>query len=332
MTASRGGEGRERGADLAWRARVAASPRPGRGRTATRGAKRWCGPEADRSIGPAGPLGTALCSSAPARRVTAARPVAADGPILSDRIGFLPARRLLGHTRPAFTGAPHQYHRAARRMGAGRPIPQVARVLRCDAMDLHLLLREEPFAELFRAYCDLRELAPEERIRRLKEMALLVLEEALEEKDPRVAWFVLRECELGQDPALTLARGISDAAERDRRAAGPYEEPPPPPPARQAPAEPRPAAAPGDRVAWRTAARLREGVMEEAAGRRGEPPPPPRYDDAVLDRDLAFIRQHGQSRRSLPPDILDEIAAEPDMPAAQEAFLRRLYLAMPEGP
>jgi hypothetical protein len=128
-----------------------------------------------------------------------------------------------GHTRPAFTGAPHRYHRAARRMGAGWPIPQVARVLKCDPMDLHLLLREAPFAELFRAYCDLRELSPEERLRRLKEVALLVLEEALEEKDP---------------------------------------------------------------------------------------PPPIRCDDAVLENDLAFIREHGQSRRSLPPDFLELIEAE----------------------
>jgi hypothetical protein len=234
--------------------------------------------------------------------------------------------------RPAFTGAPHQYHRAARRLGAGWPIPQVARVLGCDAMDLHLLLREEPFAELFRAYCDLRELAPEERLRRLKEVALLVLEEALEERDPRVAWFVLRECERGQDPALTLARGISDAAERDRRAARPYEEEPPPPPERPARARPRPAADPGDRVAWRTAARLREGVMEETAGRREEPPASPRYDDAVLENDLALIRRLGHTRRSLPPDFLELLAAEPEMSPEKLAYFRRLYMAMPEGP
>jgi hypothetical protein len=72
--------------------------------------------------------------------------------------------------------------------------------------------------------------------------------------------------------------------------------------------------------------------MEEAAGRREEPPPPIRYDDAVLENDLALIRQHGQSRRSLPADILDEIAADPDMPPEQKAYLRRLYLAMPDGP
>jgi hypothetical protein len=238
-----------------------------------------------------------------------------------------------GHTRRAsFTGAPHQYHRAARRLGAGWPIPQVARVLKCDPMDLHLLLREEPFAELVRAYCDLRELAPEERIARLEEVALVLLEEAVEEGDLRVAWFVVRERRQGRNPASTLAKGIAAAAERDQRAARPYEEEPAPPPVRRAPARPRPPAAPGDRVAWRTAARLREGVMEEEAGRREETPASPRYDDATLARDLAFIREHGQSRRSLPPDFLELIETEPDMPAEQKAYLRRLYAAMPEGP
>jgi hypothetical protein len=72
--------------------------------------------------------------------------------------------------------------------------------------------------------------------------------------------------------------------------------------------------------------------MEEQAGLREEPPPPIRYDDAVLENDLALIHRLGHTRRSLPPDFLEMIAAEPDMPAAQKAYLRRLYLAMPEGP
>jgi hypothetical protein len=80
------------------------------------------------------------------------------------------------------------------------------------------------------------------------------------------------------------------------------------------------------------AAGMRQGVMEEEAGRREESPQPARCDDAVLERDLALIREHGQSRRSLPPDILDEIEAEPKMSPAKKAHLRRLYLAMPEGP
>jgi hypothetical protein len=77
---------------------------------------------------------------------------------------------------------------------------------------------------------------------------------------------------------------------------------------------------------------MREGVMEEAVARREEPPQPPRYDDAMLQRDLALMRKHGQSRRSLPADILDEIAADPEMSPAKKAHLRRVDLAMPEGP
>jgi hypothetical protein len=48
---------------------------------------------------------------------------------------------------------------------------------------------------------------------------------------------------------------------------------------------------------------MREGVMEEAAGRHEEP-----------------------------PDFLEMIAAEPEMAAEKKAYLRRLCLAMPEGP
>jgi hypothetical protein len=97
------------------------------------------------------------------------------------------------------------------------------------------------------------------------------------------------------------------------------------------PAEARPAADPGDRVARRVAARLREGVMEEEAGRREEPPQPPRYDDAMLQRDLALMRKHGQGRRSLPADILDEIEADPETSPVMKAHLRRVCMAMPEG-
>jgi hypothetical protein len=108
-------------------------------------------------------------------------------------------------------------------------------MLGCHALDLHLLLREAPFAQLFRAHDDLRSLAPEARVARL----------------------------------------------------------------------------------------------EEAAARREEPP---RCDDAVLERDLALIRRHGQGRRSLPPDILDDVEADPNATPAKKAHLRRLCMAMPQGP
>ena len=47
--------------------------------------------------------------------------------------------------RPAFTGARHEQHRAARRLGAGWRPSQVAKVLDCDPATIHLLLREDEF-------------------------------------------------------------------------------------------------------------------------------------------------------------------------------------------
>ena len=113
--------------------------------------------------------------------------------------------------RAAFTGAPHEHHRAARRLGAGWRPSEVARLLDCDPATIHLLLREEAFVRLYRSYLALRQLAPEERLARLAELALVVLEEG----DRRVAGYVVREHGRGRDPALTLAKGIAAAAARD---------------------------------------------------------------------------------------------------------------------
>ena len=69
--------------------------------------------------------------------------------------------------RPSFTGARHEQHRAARRLGAGWYPSQVANALDCDPVTIHLLLREAEFSELLRAYRTLRQLAPEQRLTRL---------------------------------------------------------------------------------------------------------------------------------------------------------------------
>ncbi|HET6468560.1 MAG TPA: hypothetical protein VFG43_09310, partial [Geminicoccaceae bacterium] len=66
--------------------------------------------------------------------------------------------------RGAFTGAPHQHPRAARRLGAGWRPSEVARLLDCDPATIHLLLRDKEFVRLYRSYLALRQLAPEERL------------------------------------------------------------------------------------------------------------------------------------------------------------------------
>ena len=117
--------------------------------------------------------------------------------------------------RPAFTGAPHQHHRAARRLGAGWRPSEVARLLDCDPATIHLLLREDAFVRLYRSYLALRQLDPAERLARLERLALMLLEEGIEEGDVRVAGYVVRERRRGRNPAQRLAEGIAAAAERD---------------------------------------------------------------------------------------------------------------------
>ncbi|HET6468484.1 MAG TPA: hypothetical protein VFG43_08925 [Geminicoccaceae bacterium] len=86
--------------------------------------------------------------------------------------------------RPAFTGAPYEYHRAARRLGAGWRPSEVARLLDCDPATIHLLLRDEEFVRLYRSYLALRQLAPEERLARLARLAVALLEAGEEPEAP----------------------------------------------------------------------------------------------------------------------------------------------------
>ncbi|HET6467970.1 MAG TPA: hypothetical protein VFG43_06295 [Geminicoccaceae bacterium] len=79
--------------------------------------------------------------------------------------------------RAAFTGAPHEHHRAARRLGAGWRPSEVARLLDCDPATIHLLLRDEAFVRLYRSYLALRQLAPADRLARLARLAVALLEE-----------------------------------------------------------------------------------------------------------------------------------------------------------
>ncbi|HET6467545.1 MAG TPA: hypothetical protein VFG43_04115, partial [Geminicoccaceae bacterium] len=85
--------------------------------------------------------------------------------------------------RAAFTGAPREHHRAARRLGAGWRPSEVARLLDCDPAPIHLLLRDEEFVRLYRSSLALRQLAPKARLARLAKLALALLAEGEEEGD-----------------------------------------------------------------------------------------------------------------------------------------------------
>jgi hypothetical protein len=80
--------------------------------------------------------------------------------------------------------------------------------------DIQTLLGDAGFARLVRHYEELRALAPEVRVQKLMDMAMEVMELALEAGDVRVALFVMAEGRAGRHPAETLAKGVVRSIEQ----------------------------------------------------------------------------------------------------------------------
>src|ERR687892_1221171 len=166
-----------------------------------------------------------------------------------------------------------------RRLASGVSVERVALGTGLAPHEVEALLTERGFQRAVEAYRDLLASPPEVRLQRLYTLALQTLEQALVEGCRLTLVFMLREAGKGRDPAARLAENI------DRRL---KEAPPPEPPAAPAPAQPPPGAGddppgaagepaasaaaqtarrpdPFDAMAWRTAARLRREMLDEAA-------------------------------------------------------------------
>jgi hypothetical protein len=165
--------------------------------------------------------------------------------------------------------------RLCRRLAAGLTPAQAARAEGVEETEVETLLADPDFAALVDEFRALQALPEAEARALLLRLARGVLEEAAVEGDVRVALFIWREETRGRDPAATLADGVVAASRHAARPPAPVPAPPPPetpPPARA----PRPPAHPADRIAWRTAARLREALVAEHATIRRCAPPSPR--------------------------------------------------------
>lgn len=172
-------------------------------------------------------------------------------------------------SRRAIARATRPRRRLGRLIADGLTPAQAARVEGIGEAELVGLLAEPGFARLVEAYRAFDALPEEARRERLVRLARCVIEDAVEDGDVRVAAFVLREEGRGRDPARTIADGVIAAHRRatDARSARPAR---PPAAIAAAPARAsRPHAEPGDRAAWRTAARLRDAVAAEHAARHG---------------------------------------------------------------
>src|SRR3954451_19663517 len=168
--------------------------------------------------------------------------------------------------RPHPAGAPPRRRPAARtrrppRPPAGLPPARAAEAERVPEAEVEALAAEPAFGRLIEACRRLDGMPHAERVERLLKLAVMWLERAVRDGDPRVAFFVVRECHRGRDPARTLAEGVVRAQARAVR----------PPAAPASAARPVPAASPGPhrrrdpeaRAAAGAAARMRRKVACE---------------------------------------------------------------------
>jgi hypothetical protein len=110
--------------------------------------------------------------------------------------------------------ARHDRRRIAQRLAASLRPSIVAALEGTREADIQALLGDAGFARLVRHCEELRALAPEARVQKLMDMAMEVMELALEAGDVRVALFVMAEGRAGRHPAETLAKGVVRSIER----------------------------------------------------------------------------------------------------------------------
>lgn len=110
--------------------------------------------------------------------------------------------------------------RVAQLLATGRDPLEAARIARVDVTEIAALLADADFARLVAHYHALAALPRDERIARLADLALEILELGLEAGDLRIAMFVLYERLRGRDPSHAIAWRLVERLERLAAQAG----------------------------------------------------------------------------------------------------------------
>ncbi|MFO1038551.1 MAG: hypothetical protein U1E45_17070 [Geminicoccaceae bacterium] len=175
--------------------------------------------------------------------------------------------------------------RLVRLMALGATAAKAAAKLNITDAELDAFTADPDLPDMVEAYRAMYGLPEEEILRRLRELAIKILVESVEERDPKVcAWF-FRELQHARNPCVTLAKSVMRAQERAAREAAEVDAPPAPPPKVKRVLYPPRAYDDLEALRHRITVRLRdqliveaqEKVREEAAARAaaGEPPPRP---------------------------------------------------------
>ncbi|MFO1038273.1 MAG: hypothetical protein U1E45_15660 [Geminicoccaceae bacterium] len=151
-----------------------------------------------------------------------------------------------------------------RRVAAGQDVVAAARAARLSVEDVRAMLACGSVGRVLATWRDLLGLIDSVRLRLLRFIGLVVVLEAVEERESRVcAWF-FSESQRGRDPFEVLAQSVMRMLTRTPRE--PHGRPPPTPPGACDPMSDAYAA----RARLRIVAMLRMRVIEEIAWRRAD--------------------------------------------------------------
>ncbi|MFO1036998.1 MAG: hypothetical protein U1E45_09145 [Geminicoccaceae bacterium] len=173
--------------------------------------------------------------------------------------------------------------RLVRLMALGATAAKAAAKLKISDAELDAFTADPDLPDMVEAYREMYGRPEDEILQRLREVAIQVLLESVEERDPKVcAWF-FRELQRGRNPCVTLAKSVMRAQERAQREAAEVENPPPPPKVKRVLYPPR-AYDDIEALRHRITVRLRDRIIVEAQAKMreeaearaaaGEPPAP----------------------------------------------------------
>ncbi|MFO1039075.1 MAG: hypothetical protein U1E45_19705 [Geminicoccaceae bacterium] len=175
--------------------------------------------------------------------------------------------------------------RLVRLMALGATAAKAAAKLNITDAELDAFTADPDLPDMVEAYREMYGQPEEEILRRLRDLAIKILVESVEERDPKVcAWF-FRELQHARNPCVTLAKSVMRAQQRAAREAAEAEAPKPPPKVKRVLYPPR-AYDDLEALRHRITVRLRDQLIvaaqekardeAEARAAAGEPQTPPR--------------------------------------------------------
>jgi hypothetical protein len=159
--------------------------------------------------------------------------------------------------------------RLVRLMALGATAAKAAAKLNISDAELDAFTADPDLPEMVEAYREMYGLPEEEILRRLRDLAIKILVESVEERDPKVcAWF-FRELQRARNPCVTLAKSVLRAQQRAAREAAEAEAPKPPPKVKRVLYPPR-AYDDIEALRHRITVRLRDQLIVEAQAKARE--------------------------------------------------------------